>query len=110
MVGLSRSGNGTVVRTRSGAAVAVRGAMNRVVAAHLMQGRASPAHQNNGTTGRRAIATRPGNEAGDGSPGAAGGFGAFYERTYPAALRVAFGIVGERATADDVTQDAYATA
>ena len=39
-----------------------------------------------------------------------GDFGAFYERTYPAALRVAYGIVGERATADDVTQDAYATA
>ena len=37
-------------------------------------------------------------------------FGAFYERTYPAALRVAYGIVGERAMADDVTQDAYATA
>jgi RNA polymerase sigma-70 factor (ECF subfamily) len=37
-------------------------------------------------------------------------FGAFYERTYPAALRVAVGIVGERAQADDVTQDAYAVA
>jgi RNA polymerase sigma factor (sigma-70 family) len=37
-------------------------------------------------------------------------FGAFYERTYPAALRVAYGILGERAMAEDVTQDAYATA
>lgn len=37
-------------------------------------------------------------------------FGAFYERTYPTALRVAYGIVGERAMADDVTQDAYAAA
>jgi len=37
-------------------------------------------------------------------------FGAFYERTYPAAVRVAYGIVGERGMADDVTQDAYATA
>ena len=37
-------------------------------------------------------------------------FGAFYERTYPAALRVAYGIVGERALAADVTQDAFAAA
>jgi RNA polymerase sigma factor (sigma-70 family) len=37
-------------------------------------------------------------------------FGAFYERTYPAALRVAYGITGEKALADDVTQDAYVTA
>jgi RNA polymerase sigma factor (sigma-70 family) len=37
-------------------------------------------------------------------------FGAFYERTYPAAVRVAYGIVGERGMADDVTQDAFATA
>jgi len=37
-------------------------------------------------------------------------FGAFYERTYPSALRVAYGIVGEQAMADDVTQDAFATA
>ena len=37
-------------------------------------------------------------------------FGAFYERTYPAALRVAYGIVGEQAMADDVTQDAYTKA
>jgi RNA polymerase sigma factor (sigma-70 family) len=37
-------------------------------------------------------------------------FGAFYVRTYPAALRVAYGIVGEEAMADDVTQDAFATA
>ena len=37
-------------------------------------------------------------------------FGAFYERTYPAALRVAYGIIGEKALADDVTQDAYVAA
>ena len=37
-------------------------------------------------------------------------FGAFYERTYPAAFRVAYGIVGRPDQADDVTQDAYATA
>jgi RNA polymerase sigma factor (sigma-70 family) len=37
-------------------------------------------------------------------------FGAFYERTYPTSLRVAYGIVGEKAMADDVTQDAYTKA
>jgi RNA polymerase sigma factor (sigma-70 family) len=37
-------------------------------------------------------------------------FGAFYLRTYPAALRVAYGIVGEEEMADDVTQEAFATA
>ena len=37
-------------------------------------------------------------------------FGAFYERTYRAAFRVAYGIVGERDMAEDVTQDAYVSA
>jgi RNA polymerase sigma-70 factor (ECF subfamily) len=37
-------------------------------------------------------------------------FGAFYEATYPVAYRVAFGIVGEHALAEDATQDAYVTA
>ena len=37
-------------------------------------------------------------------------FGAFYERTYRAAFRVAYGIVGERGMAEDVTQDAYVDA
>ena len=37
-------------------------------------------------------------------------FGAFYERTYRAAFRVAYGIVGERGMAEDVTQDAYVNA
>jgi len=37
-------------------------------------------------------------------------FGAFYEATYPAAYRVAYGICGEHALAEDVTQDAYVTA
>jgi RNA polymerase sigma factor (sigma-70 family) len=37
-------------------------------------------------------------------------FGAFYERTYGAAFRVAYGIVGERTLAEDVTQDAYVNA
>ena len=37
-------------------------------------------------------------------------FGAFYESTYPAAYRVAYGVVGERSLAEDVTQDAYVTA
>ena len=31
-------------------------------------------------------------------------FGAFYESTYPVAYRVAYGVVGERALAEDVTQ------
>jgi RNA polymerase sigma-70 factor (ECF subfamily) len=37
-------------------------------------------------------------------------FGVFYERTYPAAFRVAYGILGRQDQADDVTQDAYTTA
>lgn len=37
-------------------------------------------------------------------------FGAFYLRAYPAALRVAYGIVGEAEMANDVTQDAFARA
>ena len=37
-------------------------------------------------------------------------FGAFYERTYPGAFRVAYGVVGESGLADDVTQDAYVAA
>ena len=37
-------------------------------------------------------------------------FEAFYERTYPAAFRVAYGVVGERDLAEDVTQDAYVAA
>jgi DNA-directed RNA polymerase specialized sigma24 family protein len=37
-------------------------------------------------------------------------FGVFYERTYRAAFRVAYGIVGERGMAEDVTQDAYVDA
>jgi len=37
-------------------------------------------------------------------------FEAFYERTYPAAFRVAYGVVGERDLAEDVTQDAYVSA
>ena len=39
-----------------------------------------------------------------------GDFGAFYERTYPGAYRVAYGVVGEAALADDVTQDAFFSA
>jgi RNA polymerase sigma-70 factor (ECF subfamily) len=39
-----------------------------------------------------------------------GDFGTFYERNYPAALRVAYGIVGEQASAEDATQEAFATA
>jgi RNA polymerase sigma-70 factor (ECF subfamily) len=37
-------------------------------------------------------------------------FGAFYEATYPAAFRTAFGIVGDRTRADDIAQDAYVLA
>lgn len=37
-------------------------------------------------------------------------FGRFYERTYPAAVRLAYGIVGEQGLADDVAQDAYVAA
>jgi RNA polymerase sigma-70 factor (ECF subfamily) len=37
-------------------------------------------------------------------------FGAFYEATYPVAYRVAYGIVGEHALAEDATQDAYLAA
>jgi len=37
-------------------------------------------------------------------------FGTFYERNYPAALRLAHGIVGEQALAEDATQDAFAAA
>ena len=37
-------------------------------------------------------------------------FGAFYEATYPAAFRTAFGILGDRGLADDVVQDAYVSA
>ncbi len=37
-------------------------------------------------------------------------FGAFYESTYPVAFRVAYGVVGERALAEDATQEAYVTA
>lgn len=37
-------------------------------------------------------------------------FGAFYEATYPVAFRVAYGICGEHALAEDVTQDAFVTA
>jgi RNA polymerase sigma factor (sigma-70 family) len=37
-------------------------------------------------------------------------FGAFYERTYPVAFRVALGIVGDRVAADDVAQEAFARA
>ena len=37
-------------------------------------------------------------------------FGAFYERTYQATYRIAYGVVGDRELADDVTQDAYVTA
>jgi hypothetical protein len=32
-------------------------------------------------------------------------FGAFYESTYPVADRVAYGVVGERALAEDATQE-----
>jgi RNA polymerase sigma factor (sigma-70 family) len=39
-----------------------------------------------------------------------GDFGSFYERSYPVALRVAYGIVGEQTSAEDATQDAFATA
>jgi RNA polymerase sigma factor (sigma-70 family) len=37
-------------------------------------------------------------------------FGAFYERTYPRAFRIAYGMTGERGLAEDVTQDAYVAA
>lgn len=37
-------------------------------------------------------------------------FGAFYERTYPLAFRVAYGILGRQDQADDVTQDAHMAA
>jgi len=37
-------------------------------------------------------------------------FGAFYERTYPDAYKTALAIVRERGLADDVTQEAYASA
>jgi RNA polymerase sigma-70 factor (ECF subfamily) len=37
-------------------------------------------------------------------------FGSFYEATYLVAYRVAFGIVGEHALAEDAIQDAYVTA
>lgn len=37
-------------------------------------------------------------------------FEAFYERTYAVAFRVAYGVVGERDLAEDVTQDAYVSA
>jgi RNA polymerase sigma factor (sigma-70 family) len=37
-------------------------------------------------------------------------FGGFYERAYPQAYRVALGITGDRALADDVAQEAFARA
>ncbi len=37
-------------------------------------------------------------------------FGAFYERTYPVAFRVAYGLVSDRGLADDVVHDAYTMA
>ena len=37
-------------------------------------------------------------------------FGAFYESTYRVAYRLAYGVVGERALAEDATQEAYVTA
>ncbi len=37
-------------------------------------------------------------------------FGAFYERTYPVAVRTAMGICRDAALADEVTQDAYLSA
>jgi RNA polymerase sigma-70 factor (ECF subfamily) len=37
-------------------------------------------------------------------------FGGFYERAYPMAFRVALGITGDRALADDVAQEAFARA
>lgn len=37
-------------------------------------------------------------------------FPAFYERTYPAAFRTAYGICGDFGMAEDVTQDAYVAA
>jgi RNA polymerase sigma factor (sigma-70 family) len=37
-------------------------------------------------------------------------FEAFYERTYPTAFRVAYGVLGERDLAEDVTQEAFASA
>lgn len=37
-------------------------------------------------------------------------FGGFYERAYPTAFRVALGITGDRALADDVAQEAFARA
>jgi RNA polymerase sigma-70 factor (ECF subfamily) len=37
-------------------------------------------------------------------------FGAFYAATYPVAYRVAYGIIGEPALAEDATQDAYVAA
>lgn len=37
-------------------------------------------------------------------------FGAFYERTYPRAFGIAFGMTGERGLAEDVTQDSFVAA
>lgn len=37
-------------------------------------------------------------------------FGAFYERTYPRAFGIAFGIAGDRGLAEEITQDAYVAA
>ncbi|MCU0505526.1 MAG: RNA polymerase sigma factor [Chloroflexi bacterium] len=37
-------------------------------------------------------------------------FEAFYERTYPVAFRVAYGVLGDRDLAEDATQDAYVAA
>lgn len=46
----------------------------------------------------------------DGFQGQLQDFGAFYESTYPVAYRVAYGVVGDRALAEDATQEAYVTA
>lgn len=37
-------------------------------------------------------------------------FASFYERAYPVAFRVAYGILGDRGFADDAVQDAFASA
>jgi len=37
-------------------------------------------------------------------------FGAFYERTYPRAFGIAYGVTGERGLAEDATQDAFVAA
>ncbi|MEW5991354.1 MAG: sigma-70 family RNA polymerase sigma factor [Chloroflexota bacterium] len=37
-------------------------------------------------------------------------FGAFYERTYPRAFGIAYGMTGDRGLAEDVTQDAFVAA